>query len=507
MENDPVGPEIPKIESEVMRSESESKAGFLPVLLSKLGLGGASGAAAGVGSGIIASKAGIVALIVAGSSVAAGITMLTSVGNESRNVSVQDSSAVFASLDAQSAAAAKKAAEEKAASVSAVGADGASGSLGFFNEANKGAVSDPTAAPKAEGEGSGTATEWSDSAAKDSGVKAPEHDTQASAASPSAATAKVSAGLSRPTMAKKQGFGGAGGGGTSATLVASANMGGTPASRTSGGSAGGRMGAMENSSRGGRAAGTKMAANLRTKNMAGEQLKAHSGAMRGNLASGNVSSQGAGTVMDGGRGGGSIGAGGGAIAGGGVGTGAAGLDTGKVSENTNLDTKEIPSATSSDDDGEDKANYQTEMYAALGGIAVWIGCMIALGFVKKKMKAVVAAAGTGVLAAPAAAELASLLTMAKLLVGVATLAAGVAVAMGASIVNKGEMMIGGLIAAVGGFMLVDGAVRLYNLMSEDPPAEGASVAKATAYTNNFGGGLMSVMKDIDIFGAGAAAPK
>jgi len=72
MENDPFGPEIPKIESEVMRSESESKAGFLPVLLSKLGLGGAGGAAAGVGSGIIASKAGIVALIVAGSSVAAG---------------------------------------------------------------------------------------------------------------------------------------------------------------------------------------------------------------------------------------------------------------------------------------------------------------------------------------------------------------------------------------------------------------------------------------------------
>ncbi|HBL17290.1 MAG TPA: hypothetical protein DD417_11250 [Elusimicrobia bacterium] len=143
------------------------------------------------------------------------------------------------------------------------------------------------------------------------------------------------------------------------------------------------------------------------------------------------------------------------------------------------------------------------MYTALGCIALWVGCMVALGFIKKKIKALAAVAMTPT----AAAEIASLVTMAKLVVAVATIAAGVAVAMGASIVDKGEMMIGGLIAAVGGFMLVDGAVRLYNLFSEDPPGETATVAEATKYSENFGGGLMSVMKDIDIFGAGAAAPK
>jgi len=479
-------PKIPEITPQVIRSDSEKKGGAFAGLLAKLGLGG-SGAAGGAvggaagaatGGGLLASKAGIVALIVAGSSVAAGIGMLTSVTKQADPAILAERDGFLPEVGEDSAAAAsQRLADAQAAS--AVSPDGVSGSLDFFNQANQGAVQDPAAAGSDSGSEAG-ADEWSDSAASsDSGVAAPNNNVAASKAG-SGPGGRAS--MARPAFKKKGGFGGKGGSGsTSAQMVASASMGGSTGGgmrKLAGG--GGKMGAMGGAARSSRGARSRRAAGPKTKNMATSQLKSHSGALGRNMRSGNVSSAGSGTVMDGSGYGGNIGSGAGNIVGGGGGSQDGGIDSARPNENPNLDTKEVPDPVEDEDDGENKAPYQTEMMIAIGCIGVAVVCFFGLNMIKKKMDALKATAAT-----PAGqAAMASLLSWGKVLMGIATAAAAVATAIGVKLTQPPyeQMMLGAILGAVGGYLTLTAGYKFYNLMSLKPDLKVGDVAEENGYT-------------------------
>lgn len=422
---------IPEIRSDVRRGTDERKGAGLG-LLAKLGLGGgsASGGAGGFASagGLLAGKAGIVALLVAGSSVAAGIGLFTFSGGSS---GPKTSASLFARADG----AATPADSAQAASNGLAPAGEVSGSLDNFHQANRGAVVDPYAAPKTE--------EVRDSAAPaQTAPGAVPDNTNA----PSAGTAPPSPGP-HPKMVKGSGFGsasggssGASGGGPATARAAGSAVGGGDFSR----GATGTSTAMRGAGRGVQRASAISRGGGGPSPTA--QLRSHGGILKGNLASGNVSSPGSGSFMDGGGHGGTIGGGGGQISGGGASMGGRGVDS-SASKSVSTNLREVEPPPAPDKKAENKTSYQKFIMAAMGAMAI---AMIAM-FISSKY-GTAAKTMTPILATAALAS-------AKMWAGIATAAGAVATGIGVYLMTKeGQMMQGGIMAASGAIITVMAAM-------------------------------------------------
>ena len=137
-------PQIPEIRAEVNKEPEKKKAGLLAGLFGGGGSGAGAGGAGGIGGaaaggGLLAGKAGVLALIMAGTTVAGGIGMvgykIFGPGEADRAGGGEESYAVFAPKP-------KEAAPASAAAPDAM----ASKSIDGFAKANSGATKDATAA-------------------------------------------------------------------------------------------------------------------------------------------------------------------------------------------------------------------------------------------------------------------------------------------------------------------------------------------------------------------------
>lgn len=205
----PGQPGMPELKPEVLRPSDEKKGGLLAPLLSGLGLGGGSSGGAASLAAVLSSKAGLVALILAGSGVAAGVGILAGVDRTGAPAARRG---VFASageekLDGSMA----QMAQEQGGQAAAASAGGASTSLDYVSQANK---SPEPAASAGDGQVSDAAgAAPSASAPRDSGVQPPDHGAAAGAAGAAATAARAE----RPKLVKGDGSaaksGGAGGSG------------------------------------------------------------------------------------------------------------------------------------------------------------------------------------------------------------------------------------------------------------------------------------------------------
>ncbi|MBI5200399.1 MAG: hypothetical protein HY925_02335 [Elusimicrobia bacterium] len=455
-------------ESMVNRPQREEKkgAGFLANFLNKVGLGGAAGETAGVsvgsasigaagggglaGGGILATKAGIVALIVAGTTVAAGIGVVGRNALSGKGGGVTDGIySLFPGKTGSGAAAG--ASGEISGSV-----PGASSSLDYMAQAAK---NDPYIGEQAAtAEAGAAAGSASADAAAPGQVQAPNN----SNAPANVSTARL--GAKRNTMASFTGSGGAVGGGASMSARA-------PETGQQGmtGSRGGRMVAMN---RGMTSAGTGGRALVGNRGLrAGDQ--ARSALLDGNRAGGsrNPSMAAAGRTFDGAAapGGMQSSAAGGPTASmdGGVGNGA----RDRFTPSKTLDTRELPPVKPVEKE-QDSTPYKTQMYIAVGALVVAMALMMWAGKVKDKAKAM-----PGVTPADAAAKAAEL-QMAAMLHLAAAAAAAIALAMGVIIMTAyGQKVQGMILAGIGGIMAGWNAYNAYNAFSEDPEAERAKALK------------------------------
>ncbi|HAH07006.1 MAG TPA: hypothetical protein DCM05_10860 [Elusimicrobia bacterium] len=430
--------DIPKIEGQTLRAQEEKEkkgAGFLGMLLSKLGLnGGALGGAAlgeaGALGGLMATNAGVIGLILVGTTIAAGTgmywTFSGSKGGASPNVSM---SSMLPKSDAQSSDALAAAGQRPGG-----GAEGASSSLDYVAQANG-------AAGQGAGEGAGADAGSAEGAgAAEAGADGQTQDAAASSGGGSASAspgALARAPLHRPAFHRSQGLGASGSSGASTSAR----------SVSGGGSAQAALGGGNHSVRGNPSlkASRNMASSKfgrRAVQQAGQARKL----AQGNLKSGQVSSAGSGLTYDGGRGA----------------VGTAGVPAGKATEGVGLGGTGLantPSATTMKDlkeiqppvpDVEEKKNvtpYQNLIYAAIGALAVgFIALLLAGQFVKQ------AQAGN-----------VGMWMWAKLLAGIATAAGIAAAAIGGILWAKYEqmgqgmmfLMSGGLLAFQSGKVLMD----------------------------------------------------
>jgi hypothetical protein len=425
--------QIPEIGKQTMSTQREERKAAGVGLLAKLGLGGgagAGGAGAGglaAGGGLLAGKAGVVALILAGSSVAAGIGMLTMGGGSN---APRAGAALFARAEGE-AAPADSAAGAGAAAQAAASAGSVSGSLDNFNSANKGAVVDPYAPAKVEDASNPAADQPQDAPAA-----VPDNSTtQSPGTTPPAAKGPA------PKMVKSSGFGSpSGGGGSSASGggVAAGAAGAGAKSNVAGSALAGSSALRGGGIRG--AAGARRSAIMRGGGAAG-QLKAHSSALRGNLGSSHVSSAGSGSVMDGAGSAGALGGGGGAIAAGGQGAGGKGVDSSPgASVSKNL--KDVSPPPAPVEKAKNVTSYQKEMMIAMGASMAAMALLFISGMLSDSAKKATV---------PGAA--AALLAKAKNVALMATALAAVATGIGLWLMmQKGQMMQGAMIAAVGGIM-------------------------------------------------------
>lgn len=423
--------QIPEIGKQTMSTQRDERKGAGVGLLAKLGLGGgaASSGAGGLaaGGGLLAGKAGVVALILAGSSVAAGIGMLTMGGGNAN--APRAGASLFARAEGE--APPVDSAETARDSAAAVAGSAVSGSLDNFNSANKGAVVDPYAPAKVE--------ETSDPASEqpaDAPAAVPDHTT-----TQSAGTAPPKSGPA-PKMVKSSGFGS----GASASGGSSASGGGVVARAGAGAKAnvGGAQLAGSTAMRGGGmrgAAGARRSAIMRGGGAAG-QLRAHSSVLKGNLGSGNISSAGSGAVMDGAGQAGTLGGGAGSIAAGGQGTGAKGVDT-SPGASTSKNLRDVSPPPEPIKDGKNVTSYQKEMMIAMGAMLGAMALLFIAGMISDKAKA---ASATPWVAAPLYAQAKNLAMMATALAAVAT---GIGVWL---MMQKGQMMQGAMLTVVGGIM-------------------------------------------------------
>lgn len=439
----------PGLKPEVMRRDEREKkgAGFLPFLLSKLGLGGAGsggvlGGAGGFGGGLLASKAGMMALVLAGSTVAAGIGMFTSSGPRAVK-RIQGNMSGLGFLP-------KAEPEGGAGSVSA-GADapaakgGASQSLDYFAKGNPPAVE--TAADQAVSDAASSPS--SDSSAEAS--QAPAQESRAATHFNSAPP------MPKPQLVRSQsslnGASGGGGGGGFSQVAQAPHPG--LAGSISGKSSGGAMRSMSSNTRmgmsgvgGGRASGRSAA----------QQLANTRRAVAGNLRSGQVSSAGSGTTYDGGLSPtGNVGpAAGKAGAGLSQGSGGEGLNTAR---STSKDLKEIspPPPTT---EKENQTPYQKQIYMAIGALAVgMIALMLATHFANKAKTT------------PPPAN-AGLWTAAQALAGVATAAGAAAAMIGLTIMTKYKQQMQGIMfMASGGILSFQAAKALMDSFSDKEAQE------------------------------------
>lgn len=454
--NDGTKVQIPEIGKQTMSAERDERKGAGVGLLAKLGLGGGSGAggAGGLaaGGGLLAGKAGVVALILAGSSVAAGIGMLAMGGGGSG--SARPAASLFARAEGE--APPSDSAEGTGAAQAAALSGGASGSLDNFNAANKGAVVDPYAPAKVDDASNPAADQPADAP-----NSVPDHT-----AAPSAGTTAPAG--PAPKMVKAAGFGssgssggsGASGGGAVARAASGAgsktNVAGTALAGSSALRGGGLRGA----------AGARRSAIMRGGGAAG-QLAAHSKTLKGNLGSRNVSSAGSGAVMDGAGAAGAMGAGGGAISGGGAGAGGKGIDS-SPGQNVSKSLREVSPPPEPIKKGKNKTSYQKEMMIAMGAMALG---MIFL-FVSSRF-----AADANPTTKAASTASAKQWAMAATAMGAIATGIGVWIMM-----QKGQMMQGAMIAA-GGAILTASAAKAWIDASE---AEKAQLAQDKLVADNKG---------------------
>ncbi|MBI3296578.1 MAG: hypothetical protein HYZ75_00325 [Elusimicrobia bacterium] len=474
------GVKIPEIRGTVRRRDDGRGAGV--GLLARLGLGGgaASSGSLAAGGGLLAGKAGVVALVLAGSSVAAGLGLISFSG-DGRGPS--PAASFFARTEGS---APPSDSFEAASSLPAQPAGEVSASLENFNKANAGAVTDPYAVPKAD--------EIKDAAAPAQTAGAVPDNTT----TPSAGTAPPAAAPLRK-LVKSSGFSGAAGGGSSG-----AAGGGAVSARAPGGAGGAfnrsAAGAAAARRSGGRsAAGAQRASSITRAGGATGQLRAHSGVLKRGLGGAKLSSAGTGTVMDGSGHVGSIGSTGGQIAGGGTGAGAKGVDS-SASKTVSQNLKEVepPPAPEAASKGENKTKYQKMMMIGVASIAVAIGLLLMMGLIKKKIEALIPAAEAD-MTQVIRGKIMALYAKAKILAIAATAAAGVATAMGISIMQKfpSEKMPGMILTGVGAFLTMQAAYKMYQLYSVEKADESTlSVAKAKEITTSFDG--FNLMKTLGL---------
>ncbi|MFH1724295.1 MAG: hypothetical protein ABII00_06700, partial [Elusimicrobiota bacterium] len=409
------------------------------------GAGGAAAGAAGMGGaglvgGLLATKAGVVALVVAGSSMAAGIGMLATMSAD-RRASGPESGLAF--LPKRAARPVSDSAGS--AGAGAVSRDGVSTSLDYFNKANKGDVPQPD-------EGRDAVEESDSPAATDSGVEAPDHRS-----APASSSSRKRAAAKKPKMVKSKGFAGQSSGSSLRMASQSGLSGGIGGGFQETYQRPGPTSAMNNT-RSKMASRRSRSSPLRNKSLASAQLRAHSGRLKRNLASGNVSSQASGAVMDGGGGIGQIGAAPAGIEGGGTGVDGGGVQSDAVNPNTMQNTRvtEAPPPPDPNKDAENKTPYQNLMYAAMGMIALAGIALMAASMLSKKAKT-----------NPA------LLPWAKILAGVAMAAAVAAAAIGVMLMTKyGQKMQGIMFSAIGAIIAFQAGMVLLDDSASDEAKKG-----------------------------------
>lgn len=456
-------PGVPEIHPEVMRSEERRGEGLLAAALAKLGSGGPQGGGAAFAGGIFASKAGIVALALVGSSVAAGIGILATkpesttglrAGRQGQAQSMFD----LAEKRGESMAGLEGSGEEQGAA----SPNGASNSLDFLQQANRpGTPKDPASGDKVS-----DAAAAAPGAEKDSGVQAPDHGS----AGPGAPAHKP---VERPAMVKGEGLAGRSGGSSSLQLSAQAGLsdgigGGfqqmyRPPSRQTAGMEGSVRATAQASHRSALAKGglaSKQAADtMRMTNLAKGSRSAASAARYGGATydgTGGSGNQIGGTAAPPG----SAGAGTGEKAGDGV-----------VNPNTAENLRQVPEPPSAKERSEDKTPYQHLVTRAMIGMAVAGLALFAACAASKKSKELAAANNH-----PAAASMA---TLAKALAGIATVAAVLVAATGIQMTQKpnGQMGQGMMFALIGGILAFQAGMVLIN---DEAGKEAEAKTKASA---------------------------
>lgn len=470
-------------ESTVNREEKEEKkgAGLFANFLNKLGLGGAAGEGAGIGvgsvrigaaggglggGGILATKAGIVALIVAGTTVAAGIGVVGRSVLSAKPGGVTDG--IYSLFPGKSGSGSKGSAAGASGNV-----EGASSSLDYMAQAAK---NDPFLQEQAA-EASAAAAAASADALPPNQVAAPDHNN---------APANVGSARTGPKLAKMAGLSGSSSGGSGGSMSARAPEGGSQ--RAMGG---GRVGGMTAMNRPMMSSGSGRRALVGSRGQrAGDQ--ARSALRDGNRAGGmrNPTMAAAGRTFDGAAPGGlqSSPAGGPtAMDSGGVGNGA----RDRFSPNKTLDTRELPPVKKVDSE-KNGTPYQTQMWVAIGAIVVGMLALAILGGLKKKLEAAAVKLRAAMGDPTAIAEFNSVIMWGKVLAGLATAAGALATAMGVMIITGfGQKMQGGLLAAIGGILTLQAGMKFMDLMKVDPVSADTELAAVDGAVKSFGDAISS----------------
>ncbi|MBI3505147.1 MAG: hypothetical protein HY059_09915 [Proteobacteria bacterium] len=405
---------------DVTPRREERKAGALAAFLSKLGLGGgssASGAAAwgrvGHGAlfgGLLATKTGLIALVLASTTVAAGVGI---VGNQIGVFGVADEArdgmpSLFESFGRRRTAQAPPSATKAAAA----------SSLGYVANANKGQLSPGEEAAQ-------TQTAAADAAA----IGVPDNNN---------APANVSA---HAKIGSMKGFANSdvAGGSTQAAAARAASAAGGESDTH--GTGPGKLSSYR--------AVTKATAVPVHTALAGKKsaLSQAQGVRNDNMSvlrSHTPSTQAAGATYDGAGRAQSIGSAS-SITGGGVGAGGNGIDPG-VRPNGDVSTRNLPPPPQPGP-AKELTPWKWAVNVAMGALAVAVLALFAAMFLKKQGN----------------------LMMAKIAAGVATAAAGVATAMGVMIMTTYKQMSQGMIwTLAGGALAAFAAYQLFTMDDKDP---------------------------------------
>lgn len=447
-------------------NRKKKAAGGIAGLLGKLGLGGgaaSSGASGGImigGASAVApttflaamsANAGIVVFTLIGTIIGIGVAVI-SAGHAPKAV---QSHRFFAKLDANSHSETSKAAQksrENAMLSSGMDGNGISSSLQHLVDANVGTLGQMEG--DVEGEG-GETISTADASAEvpENTVQAPDNDWSGGDAKADAAASIDGRKKLRKAAFKKRSSG-------ASTKIALASPGGA---RRVAGSPGGKL---TNFSAGRKSAGRSRSAARTRKSVsrgrgggASAQLNAHSGLMKSNAHSSSPSQQAA--VMDGGRGQiGSAGAGASTIAG--AGGESSGNDEPIVNPVTSQNTSAAADPPPPIKKKKDKTPYRKEIKMAAGLLILATALVMIASMIVRK----------GGL---------KNLTMAKILAGIAFIAASAAAALGAIImIEHKQQLQGGMIAAVGGMTAL--AAGKVVLMPEEAATE---LAKAETAKKGF----------------------
>ncbi|MBI4423019.1 MAG: hypothetical protein HY554_04800 [Elusimicrobia bacterium] len=419
--NDYPEPQVNRREEDL---ERKGGAGIFASFLGKLGLGGSGagasglgvgGAGAGLSGGLLATKAGVVALVLAGTTVAAGIGVVGRGAMSGSRPSGGVSGAIYSLFPGKGAGGSAAGAGQAPAS-----ADGASGSLEYLAQAMKGdatlqeqpASADAAAAAEAPGQ-----------------IAAPDHSNAP------ANVGSASLGGPRPQLAKMQGLSSQNAGGVSGSVGAPAAP-GTVRTVSAAGVGGATSGLSRNPSA---ASGGRRAIAGARAVRPGDQLAMAARSSKQANASANPSMQRAGTTFDGSSAGIQASAAGvpAAATSGGVSEG----ERGRFSPNKVVDQRDVPQPAKVGDE-KDVTAYKPYQYAAMAGLGVALVLMFIASNVKKT--------AAGMAAGPLSAAKYAL--AAKLYLAAAA-AAAVALAMGVIIMTAYGQQSQGLMWTLSGGVL------------------------------------------------------